>query len=412
MAGTVESQEVAARDDAQLRALGIKPELRRTLGFLSNFAIAFSFISVSTGSFGNFGVGLGLGGPAAIFWSWVLVITGQFIVCLGFAELASHFPVAGSIYQWSKRLSNRTLGWFTGWFYFWAQVVTVSAVAVIVGYVIAGFTGGGQEFLDSPSPLGIANMHTFIAADHASDHDHHQRVRRQAAVDPQQHRRCHRDPGHGRLRADPAVLCQSTSPSRSSSTRAGRRRRPAGAICRHSRWACTCRSSSCTGSTRPAPSARRRSTPLARPRAACCRRSDLGSRRPRSSSLAVLLAMPNIPASRSRRASAGGFPIAHDHHREPDRRAFRRHHRRGALPARHPRVCLRLHAGDPGCRDADDVLDESRPASAARQRLGARQPHVQDPGQCGHRGRRTGGPPDPRHRSDRWFRPLDRRDRA
>ena len=31
-------------------SLGIKPELRRTLGFLSNFAIAFSFISVSTGS--------------------------------------------------------------------------------------------------------------------------------------------------------------------------------------------------------------------------------------------------------------------------------------------------------------------------------------------------------------------------
>ena len=80
-----------------------------------------------------------------------------------FAELASHFPVAGSIYQWSKRLSHRTLGWFTGWFYFWAQVLTVSAVAVIVGYVIAGFTGGGQEFLDSPCPLGVSNMHTFIA---------------------------------------------------------------------------------------------------------------------------------------------------------------------------------------------------------------------------------------------------------
>jgi urea carboxylase system permease len=162
VAGSVSSQDVADRDDAQLRSLGIKPELRRTLGFLSNFAIAFSFISVSTGSFGNFGVGIGLGGPA-FFWSWFLVIGGQFLVALGFAELASHFPVAGSIYQWSKRLSNRTLGWFTGWFYFWAQVVTVSAVAVIVGYVIAGFTGGGQEFLDSPSPIGAGNMHTFIA---------------------------------------------------------------------------------------------------------------------------------------------------------------------------------------------------------------------------------------------------------
>ena len=40
--------------------------------------------------------------------------------------------MAGSIYQWSKRLSNRTLGWFTGWIYFWAGVVTVTAVAATV----------------------------------------------------------------------------------------------------------------------------------------------------------------------------------------------------------------------------------------------------------------------------------------
>jgi amino acid transporter len=156
-----ESEQIA-KDDAHLQSLGIKPELRRTLGFLSNFAIAFAFISVSTGSFGNFGVGIGLSGPV-FFWTWFIVIAGQLLVALNFAELSSHFPVAGSIYQWSKRLSNRTLGWFTGWFYFWAQVITVSAVAVIVGYVIAGFNGGGQEFLDSPDPFGITNMHVFIA---------------------------------------------------------------------------------------------------------------------------------------------------------------------------------------------------------------------------------------------------------
>ena len=102
-------------------------ELKRTLGFLSNFAIAFSFISVSTGSFGNFGVGIGLGGPA-FFWSWPIVIVGQLLVALVFAELASHFPVAGSIYQWSKRLSNRTLGWFTGWIYFIIGPVAAAAI--------------------------------------------------------------------------------------------------------------------------------------------------------------------------------------------------------------------------------------------------------------------------------------------
>ncbi|HET9347392.1 MAG TPA: amino acid permease [Candidatus Limnocylindrales bacterium] len=155
------AQDQAERDDAQLRSLGIKPELRRTLGFLSNFAIAFSFISVSTGTYGNFGVGLSQAGPA-FFWSWPIVIIGQLVVALVFAELASHFPVAGSIYQWSKRLSNRTLGWFTGWFYFWAQVVTVTAVAVIVAFVIDGIVQQ-EGFLDSPDPTGLTSMFTFIS---------------------------------------------------------------------------------------------------------------------------------------------------------------------------------------------------------------------------------------------------------
>ena len=161
MAGSEQSSDVAARDDAHLRSLGINPELKRTLGFLANFALAFSFISVSTGSFGNFGVGIGLGGPM-MFWTWIIIVAGQTIVALGFAELASHYPVAGSIYQWSKRLSNRTLGWFTGWFYFWAQVVTVTAVACIVAFVIDGLVGQ-KGFLDSPSPITAINMFTFIA---------------------------------------------------------------------------------------------------------------------------------------------------------------------------------------------------------------------------------------------------------
>jgi urea carboxylase system permease len=165
VSGPGSQADVAARDDAHLRSLGIKPELRRTLGFLSNFAIAFSFISVSTGSFGNFGVGIGLGGPA-FFWSWPIVIIGQTLVALVFAELASHFPVAGSIYQWSKRLANRTLGWFTGWFYFWAQVVTVTAVAVIVAFVIDGIHGpmaDDSSWLDSPDPTGLTTMFTFVS---------------------------------------------------------------------------------------------------------------------------------------------------------------------------------------------------------------------------------------------------------
>ena len=150
--------EQAARDDAHLRSLGIKPELRRTLGFISNFAVAFSYISVSTGTFTNQAVAFGVGGPA-IFWAWPLVILGQTFVALNFAELSSHFPVAGSIYQWSKRLSNKTLGWFTGWIYFWAGVVTVTAVAATVPLVLSTIMGFD---LASDSPVPGLDMWQFV----------------------------------------------------------------------------------------------------------------------------------------------------------------------------------------------------------------------------------------------------------
>ncbi|MEK6191172.1 MAG: amino acid permease [Chloroflexota bacterium] len=147
-----------ARDDAHLRSLGIRPQLNRTLGFISNFAVAFSYISVATGSFTQQAVAIGVGGPPFI-WGWFLVILGQTFVALNFAELSSHFPVAGSIYQWSKRLSNKTLGWFTGWTYFWAGVLTVTAVAATVPLVLSPLIG--FDYL-SASPIPTLNMWSFI----------------------------------------------------------------------------------------------------------------------------------------------------------------------------------------------------------------------------------------------------------
>jgi len=155
---TTASEQVAL-DDAHLQSLGIKPQLDRSLGFLSNFAVAFSYISVSTGTFTLFALGIGVGGPA-FFWAWPLVIIGQTFVALNFAELASHFPVAGSIYQWSKRLSNKTLGWFTGWMYFWAGVLTTTAVAVTVPLVLSTIL---NFKLTDPSPLSFMNNQVFWA---------------------------------------------------------------------------------------------------------------------------------------------------------------------------------------------------------------------------------------------------------
>ncbi len=144
------------RDEALLQKLGYRQELRRTLGFLSNFAVAFSYISVSTGTFSLFYLGILAGGPA-FFWSWPIVAAGQFLVALNFAELASHFPIAGSIYQWSKRLSGHSLGWFTGWIYFFAGVLTITAVAFTVPIPLLAI------FPNIPTPILGMNNAVFIA---------------------------------------------------------------------------------------------------------------------------------------------------------------------------------------------------------------------------------------------------------
>ena len=117
----------AARDTADLEKFGYKQELKRDLGTFSSFAVAFSYISPSTGIFTLFFLGMAaIGGY--LFWTWPIVAAGQFIVALNFAELSSHFPVAGSVYQWTKYLSGRGYAWFTGWFYIIAGVLTVASV--------------------------------------------------------------------------------------------------------------------------------------------------------------------------------------------------------------------------------------------------------------------------------------------
>jgi amino acid transporter len=115
------------RDTADLARFGYKQELKRSLGLFSSFAVAFSYISPSTGIFTLFALGLTtLGG--VFIWTWPVVALGQFIVALNFAEVSSHYPVAGSVFQWTKYLANRSYSWFTGWIYLFAGIITVTAV--------------------------------------------------------------------------------------------------------------------------------------------------------------------------------------------------------------------------------------------------------------------------------------------
>ena len=129
------------RDSEQLAKFGYDQELKRSLGFFSTFAIAFSFISATNGFYALFYYGLDLGGPAGLIWQWPIIVFGQFMVALVFAEAASHYPLAGGVYQWAKRFMGGSYGWFVAWMFAAALLVTVAAVAFGVAPIVCSLLG-------------------------------------------------------------------------------------------------------------------------------------------------------------------------------------------------------------------------------------------------------------------------------
>jgi amino acid transporter len=135
-------------DSADLARFGYKQELKRSLGTFSSFAVAFSYISPSTGIFTLFFLGLTTIGGVFI-WTWPVVALGQFIIALNFAEVSSHYPLAGSVFQWSKYMASRAYSWFTGWIYLFAGILTVtSVVATLPLALIPALNGLGWNSLN------------------------------------------------------------------------------------------------------------------------------------------------------------------------------------------------------------------------------------------------------------------------
>ncbi|HTS96682.1 MAG TPA: APC family permease [Streptosporangiaceae bacterium] len=151
------------RDSADLARFGYKQELKRGLGLFSSFAVAFSYISPSTGIFTLFALGLTtLGG--VFIWTWPVVALGQFIIALNFAEVSSHYPVAGSVFQWTKYLAGRSYSWFTGWIYLFAGIITVAAVvATLPIALIPALNGLGWHSLGVGSSATVLHTQEIVA---------------------------------------------------------------------------------------------------------------------------------------------------------------------------------------------------------------------------------------------------------
>src|SRR5437763_10909441 len=116
----------ATPEDEQLERFGYRQQFARSLRHFESFAVAFSFISITTGIFTTYAFALATGGTRSI-WTWPIVIAGQALVALVYGALSVRVPLSGYSYQWASRLANVSVGWWFGWMSFaFLTIVTVS----------------------------------------------------------------------------------------------------------------------------------------------------------------------------------------------------------------------------------------------------------------------------------------------
>ena len=148
--------------DSGMEHFGYKESLARSIGSFGSFAAGVSYISILTGTFQLFYFGFGTAGPAYL-WSWPMVLLGQLAVALCFMELAAKYPIAGSVYNWSKILGSRLVGWASGWLMLTASIVTLSAVVLALqlnlprlwsGFQLVGDGSGTYDFAINAVILG------------------------------------------------------------------------------------------------------------------------------------------------------------------------------------------------------------------------------------------------------------------
>ena len=90
--------------------------LKRALTGLTNGALTFAGVGVFGGLFSLYGFSLSSVGGSE-FWGWPVVAISVGAMVLVFAELASKYPFAGSMYQWPSILAGKRIGWWMGWVY-------------------------------------------------------------------------------------------------------------------------------------------------------------------------------------------------------------------------------------------------------------------------------------------------------
>ncbi|KAJ6113388.1 hypothetical protein N7523_006705 [Penicillium sp. IBT 18751x] len=144
-------------DDAQLAALGHKPELKRQFSTWSMLGLAFAVLNSWTALSASLSISLTSGGSTSVIWGLVTAGFCNLCIATSLAEFLSAYPTAGGQYHWvavSFDLSSLytaideyeaawtawvpILSWITGWINVAGWVALVATNSLLSSQLIVG----------------------------------------------------------------------------------------------------------------------------------------------------------------------------------------------------------------------------------------------------------------------------------
>ncbi|KAI2787256.1 hypothetical protein POX_f07619 [Penicillium oxalicum] len=129
-------------DDAQLAALGHKPELKRQYSMWSMLGLAFAVLNSWTALAASLSISITSGGSTSVIWGLVTAGLCNLCIASSLAEFLSAYPTAGGQYHWVAVIAwpkwVPLLSWITGWINVAGWVALVATNSLLSSQLIVG----------------------------------------------------------------------------------------------------------------------------------------------------------------------------------------------------------------------------------------------------------------------------------
>ncbi|KAL1964882.1 hypothetical protein VTN77DRAFT_6235 [Rasamsonia byssochlamydoides] len=128
-------------DDAQLAAMGHRPELKRNFSTIAMLGLAFAILNSWTALSASLSLSLTSGGSTSVIWGCVTAGVCTLCIAASLGEFLSAYPTAGGQYHWvavSWKKCVPILSWITGWVNSAGWVALVATNALLGSQLILG----------------------------------------------------------------------------------------------------------------------------------------------------------------------------------------------------------------------------------------------------------------------------------